>query len=201
MQLKKNVLATLLAMSFKFLRADFMKSKSFLKIATLFGLTLMPVGQLYAETYLTTEQAREMLWESISMSPVGIILTEEQMDAIEDASDTHVRNSEVKAWKTETGGWFIIDQIVGKREFIDVAVALTKDGKVKGIEVLQYRETYGSQVRHPKWLAQFLGKDHTEHLKLDEQIQNISGATLSSRHITDGINRLTHTWDQVLRHL
>jgi Na+-transporting NADH:ubiquinone oxidoreductase subunit NqrC len=78
---------------------------------------------------------------------------------------------------------------------------LTKEGKVKDIEILTYRETYGGQIRNPKWLAQFFGKDHTEILKLDKQIRNISGATLSCRHVTDGINRLTHTWDQVLRNL
>jgi Na+-transporting NADH:ubiquinone oxidoreductase subunit NqrC len=175
--------------------------KSFLKVATFVGFTLLPLTDLYAEVYLTNEQAREALWGSASMRLLGVTLTEDQMDSIEDASDTRVRSDEVKVWKTETGGWFIIDQVVGKHEMIDVAVALTNDGKVKGIEVLQYRETYGFEIKHPKWLAQFLGKDHTEILRLDEQIKNISGATLSSRHLTDGINRLTHTWDQVLRHL
>ena len=53
---------------------------------------------------------------------------------------------------------------------------------------------------NPKWRAQFLGKDDSEHLKLDEQIKNISGATLSCRHVTDGINRLTQTWKLVLQH-
>ena len=111
------------------------------------------------------------------------------------------RIENLKAWKTETGGWFIIDQVVGKHEMIDLAVALTNEGKVKGMEVLQYREAYGSGVKHPKWLAQFLGKDHTEHLQLGNQIHNLSGGTLSSRHIMEGVTRLVHTWNQVLRHL
>jgi len=56
-------------------------------------------------------------------------------------------------------------------------------------------------VNNPKWREQFLGRGAYEHLKLDQQIKNISGATLSCKHITDGVNRLTQTWDQVLRHL
>jgi Na+-transporting NADH:ubiquinone oxidoreductase subunit NqrC len=56
-------------------------------------------------------------------------------------------------------------------------------------------------VANPKWRAQLHDKDFTEHLKLDKQVKNISGATLSCRHITDGINRLNHTWNLVLRHL
>ena len=66
---------------------------------------------------------------------------------------------------------------------------------------MTYRETYGFEVNNPKWRMQFHGKNYTEHLKLDKQIKNISGATLSCRHITDGINRLSHTWNLVLQHL
>ena len=91
--------------------------------------------------------------------------------------------------------------MIGKHENIDIAVGLTDAGRVTGIEVLVYRETYGHEIRNARWRAQFHGRDHSEILKLDHQIKNISGATLSCRHITDGINRLTHTWDQVLRKL
>jgi Na+-translocating ferredoxin:NAD+ oxidoreductase RnfG subunit len=175
--------------------------KFFFKVVALIGLALLPVGHIYAEVYMSTEKAKEVLWQTTAMSPVALVLTNDQMDAIEEASGTWVRNGNLKAWKTETGGWFIIDQVVGKHEMIDLAVALTNEGKVKGIEVLQYREAYGSGVRHPKWLAQFLGKDHTEHLQLGNQIHNLSGGTLSSRHIMEGVTRLVHTWNQVLRHL
>ena len=172
-----------------------------LKIVAYVGLTLLPVTDVYAEVYMSVDEAKERLWQGESMTSMEVVLTEEQIEAIEDASDVNVRSSKIKAWKTETGGWFIVDQVIGKHENIDLAVALTKDGKVKGIEVLQYRETYGSEVRHPKYIAQFLGKDYTEHLKLDEQIKNLSGGTLSARHLTDGVNRLTQTWHLVLRHL
>ena len=39
----------------------------------------------------------------------------------------------------------------------------------------------------------------TAHLKLDEDIQNISGATLSCRHLTDGVKRLLALYDLVLK--
>jgi Na+-translocating ferredoxin:NAD+ oxidoreductase RnfG subunit len=178
-----------------------MKKNSFLKIALLTGLLSTTPVVTYAETYLSVDQAQKILCQSMAMKPFDIELTSEQIKAIETSSKTRVSNKKLKASKTSDGGWFIVDQVIGKHENIDIAVAITKDGKVKGIEILTYRETYGDQVRGPKWLAQFFGKDHTEVLKLDKQIQNISGATLSCRHITDGVNRLTHTWNEVLRHL
>jgi Na+-transporting NADH:ubiquinone oxidoreductase subunit NqrC len=65
---------------------------------------------------------------------------------------------------------------------------------VKDIEILEYRESYGDQVRLPQWRAQFTGKRRGAKLKLDDDIQNISGATLSCRHITDGVKRLLSTY-------
>lgn len=171
-----------------------------IKFLIILGLLLAPVVNATADVFLTIDQARQQLWQDTPMQVVPINFTEAQMDSIEDASGTRVFSKKMKTWKTETGGWFIVDQVIGKHEMIDMAIAISKDGKIKDLRVMQYVESYGSQVKHPKWLAQFNGKDITEHLKLDEQIDNISGATLSCRHITDGVNRWVHTWDQVLRH-
>lgn len=164
------------------------------------GLALSS-ARLSAKTYLTVDQAKQVLWGDMAMEQVVVNLTSDQVEAIEDSSDTNVRNENLNVWKTEDGGWFIVDQVIGKHENIDIAVALTSEGKVKGIEILTYRETYGFEIENADWRAQFHGKDASEHLELDEQIQNITGATLSCSHITDGINRLTHTWVHVLKTL
>ncbi|MEM8930474.1 MAG: FMN-binding protein [Acidobacteriota bacterium] len=155
----------------------------------------------WAETFLTLEQAQKVLWGDVSLEPLTVELSRDQRRSIAKASKVRVRHSTIRAWRTPEGGWFLLDQVIGKHENIDLAVALEADGSVRGLEVLTYRETYGDEIRNAKWRAQFHGRDHREHLKLDQQIRNISGATLSCRHVTDGINRLTHTWDQVLRHL
>ncbi len=178
-----------------------MNKKLLLKLALLTGIVSATPATTFAKTYLTVDQAQKILWQSMAMKAFEIELTSAQVKSIEKASKTRVSNKKLQAWKTNDGGWFIVDQVIGKHENIDIAVALTKEGKVKGIEILTYRETYGDQVLAPKWLAQFFNKDHIEILKLDKQIKNISGATLSCRHITDGVNRLTHTWNEALRHL
>ena len=156
---------------------------------------------VYSKTYLTVDQAREILWGDMPMTKQFITLTKEQMRNIRKASRVRVRNKQLKAWKTQNGGWFIVDQVIGKHENIDLAIALDPTGSVKGIEILVYRETYGHQIRNAKWRAFFHGKDYTARLRLDQQIPNISGATLSCRHVTDGVNRITQTWHQVLRAL
>lgn len=155
---------------------------------------LLPSFSLSAKTYLSVEQARSLIWGDLTMEPITVELTKEQMRSIAKASDTRVRHSIIKAWKSLDGHWYLLDQVIGKHENIDLAIGIDNQGKVKGIEVLTYRETYGDEIMHPKWRAQFHGRDNSEILRLDKQIKNISGATLSCRHVTDGINRLTHTW-------
>jgi Na+-translocating ferredoxin:NAD+ oxidoreductase RnfG subunit len=79
------------------------------------------------------------------------------------------------------------------------AVGLNADGSVKQIEVLDYRETYGYEIRNAEWRAQFVGKTSQSKLKLDDDIANVSGATLSCRHITDGVKRLLAFHDVALK--
>ena len=153
----------------------------------------------HAVTYLTIEQAQAVIFPGGKLTPADVTLTTGQRKAIARASDVRVRNAGLKVRKVEGGGWFILDEVIGKHEFITYAVGLTGDGAVKQIEVMDYRETYGGQVRNEKWRAQFIGKKYGAKLKLDDDIRNISGATLSSRHITEGVRRLLAMYELVLK--
>jgi Na+-translocating ferredoxin:NAD+ oxidoreductase RnfG subunit len=146
-----------------------------------------------AEVYLTVAQAQAILFPGAALSPVTVTLTDEQAAAIEADSGVSVRSRQVRAFKASTGGWMIVDEVLGKHEFIPIAVAFDRKGAVQGVEILEYRESYGDGVRDPGWRAQFTGKRRGATLKLDGDIRNISGATLSSRHITDGVKRLLST--------
>lgn len=154
-----------------------------------------------AETYLSVEQARQLIFPGLGFQPVAVTLSEAQEKQIGKASKTKVRNHQLNLWKSDSGEWFIVDQVIGKHENIDLAIGLNAAGEVVGIEILSYRETYGYEVRSARWRAQFNDRDFQQFLELDQQIKNISGATLSCRHITDGINRLTQTWHVALRAL
>ena len=96
-------------------------------------------------------------------------------------------------------GWLFVDRVTGKHELITYALALDVSGTVRGLEILEYRETYGGEIRNPGWRQQFVGKRAGSALRLGTDIRNISGATLSSRHVTDGVRRLLATYDILLR--
>jgi len=165
---------------------------------------LLPVAALtismpaHATVYLSVEQAQALMFPGATFAADARTLTKDQVRAIEKASDVNVRNTTLQLWRVSTGGWFIVDEVVGKHDFIPFALALNADGSVKGIEILEYRESYGDQIRDPAWRRQFSGKQYGAKLKLAGDIQNISGATLSCRHMTDGIKRLLATYALVI---
>jgi Na+-translocating ferredoxin:NAD+ oxidoreductase RnfG subunit len=82
---------------------------------------------------------------------------------------------------------------------ITYAVGINANGTVKQIEILQYNESYGYEVRNASWRAQFVGKNSASPLQLNGDIKNISGATLSSKHVTDGVKRVLRMFESSLK--
>jgi hypothetical protein len=163
-------------------------------------ITAIVAPSAFAVQYLTIEQAQQAIFPGKSFTAIPVRLAPDQRKAVEEMSGVRVLRNEQQVWRVGGGGWFIVDEVVGKHEFITYAVGLTVDGSVKQIEVMDYRETYGYEIRNEKWRAQFAGKKVRSALKLDEDVKNISGATLSCRHITDGVRRLLALHEIVLKH-
>lgn len=162
----------------------------------LFALTAIvgPVEPAMAKDYLTPEQAQQALLPGATFQRVPITLDKGQLDRIKRLSGTPQRSASPAVWRAEQGGklagWFIVDEVIGKHEFITYATAISPDGQVRGIEILSYRESKGGEVRNPKWRALFKGKTLADPLRLGKDVPNISGATLSCRNLTDGVKRL-----------
>ncbi len=138
------------------------------------------------------------MFPGATLSAADLKLTAPQRTAIEKSSDMRLRKTP-QVWRVAGGGWFVVDEVLGKHEFITFAVALNASGTVKSIEILEYRESYGGEVREAKWRAQFIGKTAQAPLRLDQDIRNISGATLSSRHVTEGVRRVLALYEIVLK--
>lgn len=144
------------------------------------------VSHAHATQYLTAEQARRALFG--------------EADAFAAVTLEELRRP---AWSASRQGVVIghllVDEVVGKHELITYAVGISADGTIRGVEILDYRETRGGEVRDPRWLAQFEGKRADSPLRLEADIQNITGATLSCRHVTDGVRRLVALHARALR--
>ena len=155
---------------------------------------------VHATIYLSLEEAQQKMFPGQTLTKDFRDLTDDQIKAIKKDSGQKPLSKTLNLWRAEQGGWFILDKVIGKHEFITYAAALDEKGAVKDVEILEYNEAYGGQVREARWLAQFIGKTDDAHLKLGKDVNNISGATLSSKHMTDGIRRLLATYAVVIAH-
>src|SRR3982750_4271391 len=84
----------------------------------------------FATVYLSVEQAQQAIFPGGSFTALPFSLTEEQTRAIEKRSGVKVRLSRAQAWKVAGGGWFVVDQVIGKYELITYALGINPDGSV-----------------------------------------------------------------------
>lgn len=163
--------------------------------------SLVPVAALavpapvFAARYLTAEEAMQQAFPAAdAFAPYAVSLPPEQWRALDRNAPARVAAREPRAWTASAGsevlGYFYVDEVLGKQLFITYSVAIGTDGRILRVEILEYRETHGYELRNARWLRQFVGANGQSTLMLDQDIKNISGATLSCRHVTEGVRRL-----------
>ena len=153
----------------------------------------------HAKIYVSVEQAQKILLPNKPLTKNPIIITDDLQDRMRSASSIRHPFQGDRIWRATDGGWFIVDEVVGKHEMITYAVALSPSGAVTGIEILDYVESYGYEVAEAQWRNQFIGKAAADPIKLNKDIQNIGGATLSCKHLTDGVKRVAVLYDIALK--
>jgi FMN-binding domain len=153
----------------------------------------------HAKIYISIEQAQKILFPNKTLTKNPIIITDDLQDRMRAASSIRYPFQGERIWKVSDGSWLVIDEVIGKHEMVTYAVALSPTGSILGIEILEYVESYGYEVAEPEWRKQFVGKTVNDPIKLNQDIQNISGATLSCKHITDGVKRVTVLYDLALK--
>ena len=161
--------------------------------ASAIAAAVAPAAQ--AVEYLSVQAAQKALFpDATEFLPLRLSLTADQWREVELKSRSSGRGLEYPVFRaTRDGkplGTVYIDEVLGKTELITYALGVSVEGKVQQIEILNYRETHGYEVRNAKWRRQFVGKDAADAVTLGIDIGNISGATLSCRHVTDGVRRL-----------
>ena len=148
----------------------------------------------FAIDYLSAEQAQRLMFpDADAFEPRALTLDAQQMQQL-DAAGVRARSAR---WPVRVAlragsalGYVVTDEVIGKFELISYAVGIALDGTVRQVEVLSYREGHGHEIRLPAWRRQFVGKGSSSALRVGDDIANISGATLSCTHVTDGVRRI-----------
>ena len=164
------------------------------------GLAMVSVPVIaQAKIYASAEQAQKILFPNQQLTKAPVIITDDLQERMRAASSIRHPFQGDRIWKTADGGYLIIDEVVGKHEMITYALGIDHKGSVLGIEILEYVESYGYEVAEAHWRQQFTGKTVKDPIKLNQDIQNIGGATLSCKHLTDGVKRVLVLYDAALK--
>jgi FMN-binding domain len=163
------------------------------------GLSATPLmgSSLFAAAFMEIEQAQKLLQpQADGFVPWSFLLDDAKLTAIAKASDTRVPKSfSPKIWRAMQGdkplGYILSDRVIGKYDLIDYAAGFDAEGGALGLEILAYRESHGAEIKQTAWRKQFAGKKGPAAMRFADDIRNISGATLSCQHVTEGMQRLS----------
>jgi len=163
-------------------------------------LTPEELGQ--EDVYLTPDEAAELMFpESDTVRRVELRLTPKQKTQIEEIIGWKFPETSFDCFIGKTNGnvdgWAIIQNTIGKHKPMTYMVGVNPQGEATNVEVLVYRESRGSEVRKKRFNYQYEGKDVFDPIRINRDIINISGATMSVRSMSAGVKRVLVIVDQV----
>ena len=96
-------------------------------------------------------------------------------------------------YHAETGGnrdgYALFDSERGQHELIDIGTFFDAEGSVTRVEILAFREPYGDGIRSQRFLHQFVGRRADDSFRVGQEIDAVSGATISARSLARAVRR------------
>ena len=148
-----------------------------------------------AEVFLTEEDAVKLMFpkserikKELLRVPTDKKMTVEERIGWkfpEDAFDVYIGET-----GTQIDGYALVQHTIGKHKPMTYMVGVDARGRVSNVELLIFREARGSEVRTKRFNVQYEGKTVLDPVRINKDIINISGATMSVRSMTAGIKRV-----------
>ncbi len=149
-----------------------------------------------AEVYLTEEEALKLMFPKSERIKKDLIESFRRIRRLRlrSVSAGNFPKNDFEVYIGETGpkidGYALIQNTIGKHKPMTYMVGVDSTGHVSNVELLVFREARGSEVRTKRFNVQYEGKTVLDPVRLNKDIINISGATMSVRSMTAGIKRV-----------
>src|SRR5579859_2895453 len=147
-----------------------------------------------AEVYLTESQALGVI-----LGDKAVVIREQKvLDAalrqkLEQSSNLHFPEPSftffIATQDGKTVKYAIVMNEIRKTEPITFMVGMSPEGKVTEVMIMEFRENRGWEVKEKRFLNQFRGKTARNSIRVDEDIINYTGATLSSKAVARGVKK------------
>ncbi len=160
-------------------------------MTTLLVLSLVPSTSTKALT--TKKEALEMAFPKGQVNKEILYFSEAERRQIEELAQVKMDSGLFTVYRGYRGnrpvGYAFIDTRIIRSKPATFLVVLSPGGKIRKSRILAWEEP---PEYHPseRWLAQFEGHGLEPHVRLGGEIQAMSGASLSSQTLTNGIRRV-----------
>lgn len=147
-----------------------------------------------ATVYLQEEDSiKIMLPKSERVRKDIITLNREKKSLIEERIGWKFPEESFEVYIGETegqiDGYAVVQNTIGKHKPMTYMVGVDNQGSVSNVELLVFRESRGSDVRKKRFNAQYEGKTALDPVRINKDITNITGATMSVRSMSAGVKR------------
>lgn len=147
------------------------------------------------EEYMTEEEAvKTILPKSQRVRKELIKLTPDKKELIEQRIGWKFPEDSFDLYIGETGdkidGYAMIHHTIGKYKPMTYMVGVDHKGNCTDVELLVFRDAKGSEVGKKRFNSQYDGKTVTDPIRINKDIINISGATMSVRSMSAGVKRV-----------
>lgn len=171
-----------------------MKQKIALGIGLVFLFLLFPV-RVYGEVYLTEEEALKTAFpEADRIEKKTAVINKAQREQIEKMSGINRPSSLFTYYEgikgNETTGYAVIKKIRAKLSYITFIVITDNKGITERVTMMEYNGLYGSGIKNETFLRQFRSKSVNAPLSLNSDIDAVTGATISSRVLTNAVKEI-----------
>jgi hypothetical protein len=149
----------------------------------------------HAEVFMSEDEAvKIMLPKSQRVRKEMLELTQEKKDLIEQRIGWKFPEQAFEVYIGETGdkidGYAMVHNTIGKHKHMTYMVGVDAKGICSDVELLVFREARGSEVGRKRFNVQYEGKTVLDPIRINKDIINITGATMSVRSISAGVKRV-----------
>ncbi len=172
------------------------------------GVTLMLIGLVASVCLgLTYSMTRDKIAEQLELAEANACV--EAMPGVEKPGELKEdRELEKKVREhipdvdkvfTCHQGYIIILKVKGYGGPIRMAVGIDKDGEAMGGSIISQEETpgLGANVENREFLDQFIGKTVSDPLEIGEDIQAITGATITSKAAVKEVREALEAFEEI----
>lgn len=149
----------------------------------------------HAEILMTEEAAvKIILAKSERVRKEVLQLTQDKKDLVEQRIGWKFPEQAFEIYIGETGdkidGYAMVHNTIGKHKHMTYMVGVDTKGACSDVELLVFREVRGSEVGRKRFNVQYEGKTVLDPIRINKDIINITGATMSVRSISAGVKRV-----------